>query len=98
MPNNLDKKFVIRWYSLALSVFSASGLTKNPNLFVKKCFYFGHLVYLNSLIKNIFCLDLGVFRKSCALEKTRLVAQIVAVVCHCEINEDGIDRVFRNIY
>ncbi|HHI4016406.1 TPA: hypothetical protein ACGAEV_003128, partial [Legionella pneumophila] len=24
----------------------------------------GHLVYLNSLIKNIFCLDLGVFRKS----------------------------------
>ncbi|HAT8775217.1 TPA: hypothetical protein F8R87_13495 [Legionella pneumophila] len=38
--------------------FYQSGLTKNPNLFIKKSFKLGHLVYLNSLIKNIFCLDL----------------------------------------
>ncbi|ADG25517.1 TPA: hypothetical protein JBD08_12835 [Legionella pneumophila subsp. pneumophila] len=40
-----------------------SGFAKKPNFIVKKYFQFGHLVYLNSLIKNIFCLDLGAFRK-----------------------------------
>jgi len=41
-----------------------SGLTQNPNLFVIKRFQFGHLDYLNSLIENILCLDLGALRQS----------------------------------
>ncbi|AAU28253.1 TPA: hypothetical protein JBG74_11760 [Legionella pneumophila] len=40
-----------------------SAPAKKPNFFVKNCFQFVHLAYLNSLIKNIFCLDLGAFRK-----------------------------------
>ncbi|PWY55130.1 hypothetical protein DGG96_13180 [Legionella qingyii] len=39
-------------------------LRKLPISSLKNVFYFGHLVYLNSLIKIIFCLDLRVFRKS----------------------------------
>ncbi len=49
-----------------------SGLTQNPDLFVKKWFEFGHLVYLNSLIQTIFCLDLRVLLKSCELKTQEL--------------------------